>query len=343
MCWGGRRGARAGRRHPRAARRAGRADARRCPRPARSPAWSGSIRCSRWATGDRSWSRSRAGPALLGVAGAHSTTLPWPALRAADPDIIVVAPCGFGVERTLAEMPALAAHPDWRDAGARSAPAASTSPTATSTSTARARCCSIRPRSWRRSCTRRCFRPRTRARSGAAGPERRTPASPNAKPAASRRRPRARPDRYRASAAGKRRAPCARRSDAPPAWCARRAWPSRRAPRAPRVRVVGQPEAIDPLGAGDADSGVGHQIDRRARPRAGTAVDGAGAAAQVGDQLRVGPTPGTGGASAAGPGAAGGAVNASRTADHLRARVPCRAHDPANRPQAAPPSPGGAR
>ena len=53
------------------------------------------------------------GTCALGVAGAHSTTLPWPALRAADPDIIVVAPCGFDVERTLAEMPTLAAHPDW--------------------------------------------------------------------------------------------------------------------------------------------------------------------------------------------------------------------------------------
>ena len=84
----------------------------RCP-GRRSPASSGSIRCSRWATGDRSWSRWRAGTCALGVAGAHSTTLPWPALRAADPDVIVVAPCGFGVDRTLAEMPALAAHPDW--------------------------------------------------------------------------------------------------------------------------------------------------------------------------------------------------------------------------------------
>jgi iron complex transport system substrate-binding protein len=53
------------------------------------------------------------GTCALGVAGAHSTTLPWPALRAADPEIIVIAPCGFGLERTLAEMPALAAHPDW--------------------------------------------------------------------------------------------------------------------------------------------------------------------------------------------------------------------------------------
>jgi iron complex transport system substrate-binding protein len=53
------------------------------------------------------------GSCALGVAGAHSTTLPWQALRAADPDVIVVAPCGFGLERALAEMPALVAHPDW--------------------------------------------------------------------------------------------------------------------------------------------------------------------------------------------------------------------------------------
>jgi iron complex transport system substrate-binding protein len=53
------------------------------------------------------------GTCALGVAGAHSTTLPWDALAAANPDVIVVAPCGFGLERTLAEMPALAAHPGW--------------------------------------------------------------------------------------------------------------------------------------------------------------------------------------------------------------------------------------
>jgi iron complex transport system substrate-binding protein len=55
------------------------------------------------------------GACALGVAGAHSTTLPWQALRDADPDVIIVAPCGFGIERTLAEMPALAAQPGWGD------------------------------------------------------------------------------------------------------------------------------------------------------------------------------------------------------------------------------------
>ena len=55
------------------------------------------------------------GVCALGTAGAHSTTLPWQALRDADPDVIVVAPCGFGVERTLAEMPTLAGQPGWGD------------------------------------------------------------------------------------------------------------------------------------------------------------------------------------------------------------------------------------
>jgi iron complex transport system substrate-binding protein len=58
------------------------------------------------------------GVCALGTAGAHSTTLPWQALRDADPDVIIVAPCGFGLERTLAEMPTLAAQPGWGDLAA---------------------------------------------------------------------------------------------------------------------------------------------------------------------------------------------------------------------------------
>jgi len=55
------------------------------------------------------------GHCALGTAGAHSTSIPWQALADADPDIIVIAPCGFGLERALAEMPALVAHAGWRD------------------------------------------------------------------------------------------------------------------------------------------------------------------------------------------------------------------------------------
>ena len=110
----------------------------------------------------------------------------------------------------------------------------------------------------------------------------------SAAPAASRSRRAS--GRRRASAAAGRRARCALRCGAPPAPRA----PWRRAPRldGDRVGVVRQPEPVDALGARDADAGVRHRIDRRARPRAGAAVDGAGAAAQVGDQLRVRPAPG---------------------------------------------------
>ena len=55
------------------------------------------------------------GISVFGTAGSHSVTAPWDAVRAADPDIILVAPCGFALERTLAEMPALAALPGWRE------------------------------------------------------------------------------------------------------------------------------------------------------------------------------------------------------------------------------------
>jgi len=58
------------------------------------------------------------GTSALGAAGAHSTTLAWEALRAADPDVVVVAPCGFGLERTLPEMPALAEQPGWGELAA---------------------------------------------------------------------------------------------------------------------------------------------------------------------------------------------------------------------------------
>jgi iron complex transport system substrate-binding protein len=51
----------------------------------------------------------------LGVAGAHSTTAAWDDVRHADPDVLVVAPCGFAIDRTLREMPALAAQPGWRE------------------------------------------------------------------------------------------------------------------------------------------------------------------------------------------------------------------------------------
>jgi iron complex transport system substrate-binding protein len=55
------------------------------------------------------------GTQVLGTPGAHSTAIAWDAIRAADPDYLLVAPCGFGVARTLTEMPILAALPGWAE------------------------------------------------------------------------------------------------------------------------------------------------------------------------------------------------------------------------------------
>lgn len=44
---------------------------------------------------------------LFGTLGAHSPWLEWTALRDADPDVLVVLPCGFGLARTRSEISAL--------------------------------------------------------------------------------------------------------------------------------------------------------------------------------------------------------------------------------------------
>jgi len=55
------------------------------------------------------------GEDLFGVAGAHAPWIEPAALAEADPDVIVVMPCGFGVDRVAEEMAALEALPFWRD------------------------------------------------------------------------------------------------------------------------------------------------------------------------------------------------------------------------------------
>jgi iron complex transport system substrate-binding protein len=55
------------------------------------------------------------GRSVLGEAAARSTTTPWEAVLAADPDVLVIAPCGFSLPRTLTELPTLAGYPGWRD------------------------------------------------------------------------------------------------------------------------------------------------------------------------------------------------------------------------------------
>jgi iron complex transport system substrate-binding protein len=49
------------------------------------------------------------GTNVFGETGRHSPWLAWPALRAADPDVLVVMPCGFDLGLTRREMAPLAA------------------------------------------------------------------------------------------------------------------------------------------------------------------------------------------------------------------------------------------
>ena len=51
---------------------------------------------------------------LFGEPRRHSPWVTWDALVAADPDVMLVSPCGFDVPRTRAEMPALDARAGWR-------------------------------------------------------------------------------------------------------------------------------------------------------------------------------------------------------------------------------------
>jgi len=55
---------------------------------------------------------------LFGQAGKHSDWMQWPELVAADPEAIVVAPCGYGLARCLEELPLLQAKPGWAEISA---------------------------------------------------------------------------------------------------------------------------------------------------------------------------------------------------------------------------------
>jgi iron complex transport system substrate-binding protein len=50
---------------------------------------------------------------LFGQAGAHSPWMSWDQLRAADPDVIIVLPCGFDLARAQSEMHWLTDRQDW--------------------------------------------------------------------------------------------------------------------------------------------------------------------------------------------------------------------------------------
>ncbi|MFN3232787.1 MAG: cobalamin-binding protein [Alphaproteobacteria bacterium] len=50
---------------------------------------------------------------LFGEAGKHSPWMTWVELKAADPDVIIVLPCGFDMPRVLEEMPLLTQRDGW--------------------------------------------------------------------------------------------------------------------------------------------------------------------------------------------------------------------------------------
>lgn len=53
------------------------------------------------------------GEGLFADPGQPSPWVEWEDLRAADPEAILIAPCGFALDRVLAEMPALEGLPGW--------------------------------------------------------------------------------------------------------------------------------------------------------------------------------------------------------------------------------------
>jgi iron complex transport system substrate-binding protein len=55
------------------------------------------------------------GELLLGKKGEYSAAMPSEQLRDADPEYLIVAPCGFNLQRSLREQGGLERHPWWRD------------------------------------------------------------------------------------------------------------------------------------------------------------------------------------------------------------------------------------
>jgi iron complex transport system substrate-binding protein len=53
------------------------------------------------------------GESLFATAGQHSPWLAWADLAAGDPDVILLLPCGFRLEESLADLGSLTANPAW--------------------------------------------------------------------------------------------------------------------------------------------------------------------------------------------------------------------------------------
>ncbi len=53
------------------------------------------------------------GENIFGEIGQHSPWISWEELQAADPDVLVLAPCGYDISRTLQDLPILQNQPIW--------------------------------------------------------------------------------------------------------------------------------------------------------------------------------------------------------------------------------------
>jgi iron complex transport system substrate-binding protein len=58
------------------------------------------------------------GERVFGEVGVHSPWVSWEELQAADPDVLVLSPCGYTIERTLVDVPLLEKHPEWQNLSA---------------------------------------------------------------------------------------------------------------------------------------------------------------------------------------------------------------------------------
>ncbi len=54
------------------------------------------------------------GESVCAEVGIHSPWLTWEELRVADPDVLVLSPCGFSLARTMEELPLLQRNPSWQ-------------------------------------------------------------------------------------------------------------------------------------------------------------------------------------------------------------------------------------
>lgn len=83
------------------------------PRPAVLLEWiTPPFRSGHWGPELMAWA---GGVDSVGVAGADAAEVPWETIRAAAPEVLVVACCGFDVARSRRDLPALRAYPGFAD------------------------------------------------------------------------------------------------------------------------------------------------------------------------------------------------------------------------------------